>query len=317
MLRGRGLALTTTVRLPELPLDQWQTTRDTLHLWAQVVGKVKLASTPPRNHLWHAALYPGVTGLTTGRIGLGPLRFALDLDLVGHELVLRTGDGARDGFALADGLSVAEFDKRLHELLHRAGLGVDIVERPHGAPGPAVPFQLDAEHAGYDQEAAGRWWRALDWVALEFEEFAGWYQGKQSPVHLFWHTFDLVLTRLSGRPVPAEVDADPATREAWSHELVSFGFWPGDRVTRHAAFYAQIWPEPDGLAEHELRPAQATWRELEGRSLALLDYDAVRTAADPRRALLHFLQSAWEACAGAAYWDRDELASSFDRSAEL
>ena len=307
----------TAAGLPELRLDDWETTRDMLHLAAQVVGKVKLASTPPRNHLWHAALYPGVTGLTTGRIGLGPLRFALDLDLVAHELVLRTGDGGRDGFALGDGLSVAEFDRRLHELLANAGVDVDIVERPHGGPGPAVPFPLDSAHAGYDPEAAHRWWLALDWVALVFDEFAGWYQGKQSPVHLFWHTFDLVLTRFSGRPVPPGPDADPVTREAWSHELLSFGFWPGDRATRHAAFYAQVWPEPDGLREHTLEPDGATWRELATGSLALLDYDAVRTAPDPRLALLSFLRSAYDACAGAAYWDRDELASSHDGSAEL
>jgi len=303
---GTGAA----VALPELRLEDWETTRDTLHLWAQVVGKVKLASTPPSNHLWHAALYPGVCGLTTGRVGLGRLRFSIEVDLVAHELAVRAGDGRTAAFALEDGLSVADFDRRLHELLERFGVDVAIVERPQRRPGPAEPFQLDTVHAGYDPEAAGRWWAALDWVALVFEEFAGWFQGKQSPVHLFWHTFDLVLTRYSGRPVPPDPEADPVAREVWSHEQLSVGFWPGDKATRHAAFYGLVWPEPDGLREHPLQPAQAAWRELPTGSLALLDYEAVRTAPDPRTALLAFLQSVYDAGAGAAYWDRDELASS-------
>ena len=295
--------------LPALRLEDWTPARDTLHLWAQIVGKVKLASTTPRNHFWHAALYPDVGGLTTGRIGLGRVRFAIDFDLVGHRLVVRVGDGREGSFPLADGLSVAEFDRRLHELLAGFGLDVDIVERPHGGPEPeATPFGQDTGHASYDPEAAHRFWVALDWVALVLEEFAGRFQGRQSPVHLFWHSFELVLTRFSGRPAPPGEDADPVTREAYSHEQITFGFLPGDRAISFPAFYAVIWPEPDGLSEHQLAPEQASWRPVATGTMALLDYDAVRTAADPRATLLAFLESAYEAGAGAAYWDRDELA---------
>ena len=299
--------------LPELPLGAWEASKTTLHLWAQIVGKVRLRSTAPRNHWWHASLYPDVRGLTTRRMQRAGQVFAIDLDLIDHRLVVRAGDGRVASFELTDGLSVAAFDERLHATLAGLGLDTGIIERPYGVP-MTTPFPADVEHASYDPKWVNAYWRVLSWVDGVFEEFAGWYQGKQSPVHLFWHSFDLAVTRFSGRPAAPpgeEPDPDPVAREAYSHEVVSFGFWPGDATTREPTFYAYTSPEPDGLTEHKLRPAAARWTQQPGGSQAHLAYEAVRTAPDPRLALLAFLHTAYEAGAGAAYWDREALRSTF------
>jgi hypothetical protein len=295
-----------TATLPELPLDGWEPTKDTLHLWTQIVGKVRLALAPPRNHWWHATLYLDVRGLTTRRLHNAGITFQIRLDFVDHRLVVETSDGAAEGFDLVDGLSVAEFGERFHAAL--AGLGVDvgIREEPYGVP-MTTPFADDREHASYDRDAVERFWRILDWTDGVFEEFAGWYCGKTSPVHLFWHSLDLAVTRFSGRRAPVSPTAGLVTREAYSHEVVSFGFWAGDRNVREPAYYSYTAPEPDGLRDSPLSPDAARWSE----TLALLPYGVVRTAADPRATLLAFLDSAYQAGAGAAGWDRDDLRSSW------
>ena len=302
----------TTARpdLPELPLEGWEPTKTTLHLWAQIVGKVRLATTPPRNHWWHVPLYLDVRGLTTRRLHHGQVSFQIDFDFVDHRLVVQTNRGQQDGFALHDGLSVAGFDTQLHELLDRLGVDVAIREHPYGVP-MTTPFPGDLEHAAYDPEYVRRFWQVLDWVDTVLEEFAGWYCGKQSPVHLFWHSLDLAVTRFSGRRAPARPGADPVTREAYSHEVVSFGFWAGDDTTREPSFYAYTAPEPPGLADQPLRPHAAAWRQVRGGSMALLPYEAVRGGRDPRGTLLAFLQSAYDAGAVTAGWDHQELTSSF------
>ena len=216
---------------------------------------------------------------------------------------------ATESFALVDGLTVAGFDERLHATLAGLGLDVAIRETPFGVP-MTTPFPDDREHASYDAEAVGRFWRVLDWSAVVLEEFGGWFCGKQSPVHLFWHSFDLALTRFSGRRAPDLPEADAVTREAYSAEVVSFGFWAGDRNVREPSYYSYTAPEPPGLRERPLTPPQALWTEQGAGSLALLRYDDVRAAADPRAALLAFLESAYEAGADAAGWDRGELTSS-------
>jgi Family of unknown function (DUF5996) len=174
-----------------------------------------------------------------------------------------------------------------------------------------TPFPEDVEHASYDRDAVERFWRILDWSDGVFEEFSGWYCGKTSPVHLFWHSFDLAVTRFGGKRAPALPDADGVTREAYSHEVVSFGFWAGDDNVREPTYYSYTAPEPDGLRGQPLRPADAFWAEQGAGSLAMLRYDAVRTAPDPRAALLAFLESAYEAGAGLAGWDRGDLTSSW------
>ena len=295
-------------------MTEWEATKDTLHLWVQIVGKMRMASTAPRNHWWHATLYVDTRGLTTRRMHSGGVSFEIDFDFIEHRLVIATNGGAVESFELADCLSVAEFDERLHAALGRLGIDVEIRESPFGVP-MTTPFPDDREHAAYDRDAVERFWRILDWSDEVFEEFSGWYCGKTSPVHLFWHSLDLAVTRFGGARAPVLPDADPVTREAYSHELVSFGFWAGDQNVREPTYYAYAAPEPAGIRERPLRPEEAFWADQGGGSLARLPYEAVRTAVDPRATLLAFLESAYQA--GAAAWDRDGLASSWcpsDRS---
>jgi hypothetical protein len=292
--------------LPDIPYAPWRATKDTLHLWLQVVGKVKLALTSPRNHWWNVPLYVDARGLTTRRIPHAGGSLRIDLDLIEHALRVETSDGGREGFLLRDGLSVAGFHDALMAALGRVGLRVEIDERPFGVP-MTTPFPRDAEHASYDPDAVWRFWRALDRVDGVFEEFAGWSSAKTSPVHLFWHSFDLAVTRFSGRPAPPVPEADPVTREAYSHEAISFGFWAGDERVPMPAFYSYTAPEPAGLTRQPLRPAEAAWNATPTGSMALLPYDAVRRAPNPRRALLDFLQSAYDAGARTAGWDRGAL----------
>jgi hypothetical protein len=297
-------------KLPELPLGGWEATKDTLHLCLQIVGKVRLASTAPRNHWWHTPLYVDVRGLTTRRMHSHGVTFQIDFDFVDHRLVVRTNAGAVESFALVDGLAVGAFDETLHETLRGLGIDVAIHESPFGVA-TTTPFPADVEHASYDRDAVERFWRILDWTDGVFNEFAGWYCGKQSPVHLFWHGFDLAVTRFSGRRAPARPDANVVDRETYSHEVISFGFWPGDRNVGEPSYYSYTAPEPTGLREQPLQPLEARWVEEYGGLLALLPYDAVRTARDPRTALLAFLESAYEAGTTLAGWDRSELESSW------
>jgi hypothetical protein len=301
----------TRTELPELPLTDWEATKRTLHLWAQIVGKIRLASTAPRNHWWNAALYVDVRGLTTRRLhSVNGVAFQIDFDFVDHRLVVTTERGETDAFALADGLSVAAFDEQLHAILARLVVDVPIRETPYGVP-MTTPFTDDREHASYDADAVERFWRILGWTDGVFEEFSGWYCGKTSPVHLFWHSLDLAVTRFGGRRAPAIPDADPVTREAYTHEVVSFGFWSGDDIDREPSYYSYTAPEPDGLRDRPLRPDGAFWEERGAGSLAILRYETVRTAADPRTTLLAFLESGYEAGADAAGWDRGDLSSSW------
>jgi hypothetical protein len=296
--------------LPPLPFPDWEPTKETLHLWAQIVGKVKLATAPPKNHWWHVPLYLDVHGLTTRLLHRADgTPFEIRFDFADHRLVVET-PAREESFALVDGLSVATFDRELHATLDRLGLDVTIVERPFGVP-MTTPFAEDEEHRSYDAEAVERFWRVLDWSAGVLEEFAGWFCGKQSPVHLFWHSFDLALTRFSGRRAPAQPGADPVSREAYTHEVVSFGFWAGDQNIREPSYYSYTAPEPDGLRDRPLSPASANWTDAGTGSLALFPYEDVRASADPRATLLEFLQSAYEAGADAAGWNRDELLSSW------
>ena len=299
-----------SVALPELPLAAWEPTKDTLHLFVQVVGKIRLSIARPQNHWWHVPLYVDVDGLTTRPLRRAGVTFEIRFDFRDHALRVDTADGRSESFELRDGLSVAEFYARVREALQRLGVEVALRDEPFGVP-MTVPFSQDREHASYDADAVMRFWRALGWIDDVLTEFAGWYCGKQSPVHLFWHSFDLALTRFSGREAPELPGADAVTREAYSHEAISFGFWAGDRERREAAFYSYTAPEPDGLTRRSLQPEPARWLEQAGGSLAVLPYAAVRAAPDPRRTLLAFLQSAYEAGSVAAGWDRSGLTSSF------
>jgi Family of unknown function (DUF5996) len=295
--------------LPELRLERWEPTKETFHLWAQIVGKVRLAATPPLNHWWNAPLYVDTQGLTTRRLRSEGGDFDVCFDFVVHELVVRTSRGEVESFRLADGLSVAAFYERFFAVLAGFGIEVEIKAEPFGVS-MTTPFAEDTEHASYDRGAVERFWQALRWVDWTLQEFAGWFCGKTSPVHLFWHGLDLAVTRFSGERAAESPNVDRVSREAYSHEVISFGFWPGDQKVRMPAFYSYTAPEPPGLAEQPLRPEAASWQQPFGSShLALLPYDEVRASPDPRMTLLEFLESAYEAGATLAGWDRDALRS--------
>lgn len=304
-------AAKTRSELPALPTASWAATKTTLHLWIQIVGKMRMASTAPRNHWWHVPLYVDTRGLTTRRMqarsGVG---FAMDFDFIDHRLVIRSNRGEVDSFELSDGLSVAEFDAQLHAILAARGIDVVIREKPYGLP-ITTPFPEDREHASYDREAVERYWHILEWTDEVLEEFAGWYCGKTSPVHLFWHGLDLAVTRFGGARVPAQPELTRVDQETYSHEVVSFGFWTGDENVREPSYYSYTVPEPPDLREQPLQPEAAAWSAQGGGSLALLPYDAVRAADDPRNALLAFLESAYRAGAGLSGWDQAALASSW------
>jgi hypothetical protein len=293
--------------LPELHLADWRATKDTLHLYCQIVGKIRLGTTAPRNHWWNVPLYVDVRGLTTRRLHHKHTTFEIAIDFVDHAVIVRTADGRTGAFGLGGGLPVADFDARVHTLLGELGIDVEIKEEPFGVP-MTTPFPHDLEHASWDREAIARFGRILDWSDSVFEEFSGWFSGKTSPVHLFWHSFDLAVSRFSGRPAPP-IDADPVTQEAYSREVISFGFWAGDDNVGDAAYYSYTAPEPEGLRDQPLSAGE--WIEFGSGSLAILPYESVRTASDPRQRLLGFLQSAYEAGARLAGWDTAGFESSW------
>jgi hypothetical protein len=298
--------------LPELRLADWRATKDTLHLYAQIVGKIRLATTAPRNHWWNAPLYVDVRGLTTRRLYHRDTTFEIRIDFVEHALLVRTADGRDNSFSLADGLAVAEFDRLLHATLADLGIDVEIREQPFGVP-MTTPFPDDNEHGSWDRDAIERFGQVLDWSDRVLEQFSGWFNGKTSPVHLFWHSLDLAVTRFSGKHAEP-LDADPVTREAYSHEVISFGFWPGDDRIGDAAYYSYTAPEPDGLRAEPL--AVGDWVEYGAGSLAVLPYELVRRASDPRTTVLAFCQSAYEAGARLAGWDTARFESKWCPTAE-
>ncbi len=293
---------------PELSTASWRDTYATLHLWTQIIGKIRLVRSPWLNHSWHVALYVTARGLTTSPIPDGGRSFQIDLDFIDHALRISTSDGAARGFALA-GQSVASFYAGVMADLAVLGIPTAIDETPNELPEP-VRFSQDNQHASYDPEAVGRFHQILVNVDSVFKQFRTGFLGKASPVHFFWGSFDLAVTRFSGRRAPRHPGgvphlSDEIACEAYSHEESSAGFWPGSGAIDYAAFYSYAYPEPAGFRGTKVRPDAAFFSEALGEFI--LPYDAVRTAAAPDRALLEFLQSTYEAAANAAKWDRDVL----------
>jgi len=293
---------------PELPTAAWRETYETLHLWAQIIGKIRLARSPWLNHSWHVALYVTARGLTTSPIPDGVRTFQIDLDLIDHALRVSTSDGAVRQFALA-GHSVASFYAAV--MTDLAGLGIDVVidEMPNELPEP-IRFSQDNRHATYDPDAVRRFFQILVNADSVFKQFRTGFLGKASPVHFFWGSFDLAVTRFSGRRAPRHPGgvphlSDEVACEAYSHEVSSAGFWPGSGAIDYPAFYSYAYPEPAGFRATQVRPDAAFFSEALGEFI--LPYDAVRSAAQPEQALLAFLQSTYEAAANAAKWDRDAL----------
>jgi hypothetical protein len=288
---------------PSLPLEEWDATRATLHMWTQVIGKIRLEQSPHVNHWWQVPLYLTARGLTTSPMPYHSRVFEIDFDFIAHQLIIRTSDGAVSTLALVP-RSVAEFYKLVMENLRALGIEISINTTPCEIPDP-IPFTEDETHASYDAEYATRFWRVLLQADRVFKEFRSRFIGKVSPVHFFWGSFDLAVTRFSGRRAPEREGADAITREAYSHEVISHGFWPGGGEMKGAAFYSYTAPAPEGLSEQIVKPSEVSYsKEM---SLFLLMYDDVRRAARPDETLMEFLQTTYEAGANLAHWNRKEL----------
>src|SRR5277367_1819767 len=284
---------------PALPSESWKETCATLHMWTQIVGKVRLCLTPLVNHWWNVPLYVTARGLTTSRIPYHEKAFELWFDFIAHRLVLETSDGIVKSLPLGP-RSVADFYQEFMALLRVAGIEVKIWNMPVEIPNP-IPFDQDRIHASYDSAAVEKFWRILLSVDAVFTDFRARYIGKSSPVHFFWGSFDLAVTRFSGRRAPERAGADPITKEAYSHEVSSVGFWPGSGEIKDAAFYSYMSPEPQGFKEAEVRPEAAHYDKI---GEFLLMYEDVRKAASPKAALLDFCQSTYDAGANLGHWNR-------------
>jgi hypothetical protein len=293
--------------LPALPFDTWKDTLATLHMWTQVVGKVRLKLCPLVNHFWNVAFYLTARGLTSSAMPYqrGAIwgTFEVQFDFIDHQLSVESSNGRRVEIALK-AESVAEFYKTFMAALAELGVIVKIWTTPCEIPDP-IPFEQDQIHAAYDPEAVNKFWRILVWVDQVFKEFRAGFLGKVSPVHFFWGSFDLAVTRFSGRRAPERPGADSITREAYSHEVSSAGFWPGGGDIQGPAFYSYAAPEPSGFAQQHVRPAAAFYHPQ--LKEFLLMYDDVRASPSPEAALMEFLQSTYAATADLGKWDRRAL----------
>ena len=293
---------------PPLPLTAWRDTCATLHMWTQIVGKIRLTQTTWTNHSWHVTLYVTSTGLTTSPIPYGTRTFEIAFDFVAHELRIRTSDGGHGRVPL-EPQSVATFYRRLMEVMTALGLPVRIYAKPNEVA-DAIPFAEDEVHRAYDRDYANRFWRVLVQTERVMKRFRARFIGKCSPVHFFWGGPDLAVTRFSGRRAPTHPGGVPnlpdrVAREAYSHEVSSLGFWPGGGAIDYPAFYAYAYPEPDGFRERAVRPDAAYYYADGGQFL--LPYEAVRTAEDPDATLLAFLEDTYAAAADLGGWDRKAL----------
>jgi len=293
---------------PSLPLESWSDTYATLHLWIQIVGKIRLVQSPWVNHSWHVTLYVTSKGLTTSPIPYHARTFQIEFDFLNHQLVIQTSDG-RIGTLPLEPQSVAEFYRRLTEEMGKLDLPVAIHKRPCEVPEP-INFDQDESHRAYDREYTNRFWRILVQADRVLKEFRARFIGKCSPVHLFWGALDLAVTRFSGRRAPRHPGGIPnlpdwVTQEAYSHEVSSCGFWPGGGAIPYPAFYSYVYPEPAGFSGASVRP-QAAFYSADYREF-ILAYDVVRRAEAPDQTLLDFLQTPYEAAANLANWDRRSL----------
>ena len=292
---------------PALPYAQWSDTCETLHMWTQVVGKIRMTKTPPVNHWWHVPLYVTSRGLGTSPIPDGARTFEIDFDFIDHRIRIDTTDGGRRDFELRP-MSVADFYSRVMRALDELRIDVTINTTPSEVSDP-IAFEKDTVHAAYDAGAVARFWHVLIAACRVFAQFRCAFIGKVSPIHFFWGGFDLAMTRFSGRSAPLHPDVPglplAVTREAYSHEVSSVGFWPGAPGGVDASFYSYAYPEPPGYAEAPVRPAAAfydnDWREF------FLPYEAVRTAASPDDDLTAFLRTTYDAAASFGDWPREAL----------
>ncbi len=288
---------------PELEWSDWQPTAETLHMWTQIVGKTRLALCPLRAHWWNVALYVSARGLTTSAMPYKHELLEIEFDFVSHDLCFKLSSGASLTIPLR-AQSVADFFAEYQRSLSALGVSVDIHPVPVEVASP-IPFAEDREHASYDPASAHRFWRTLVHADQIFQQFSARFIGKVSPVHFFWGSFDLAVTRFSGRRAPARKDADAITREAYSHEVISAGFWPGNGGFGSAAFYCYAAPSPEGLESERIQPPAAGYNNKLGEFI--LKYNDLRTQPSPDDALAEFLESTYDAAARLAKWDRVSL----------
>ena len=291
--------------LPELPYDSWKDTLATLHMWTQIVGKIRMGLSPLVNHWWNVPLYVTARGLTTSPMPYGSRTLEIFFDFIDHKLCIETSEGEERELPLKPE-SVAEFYQTLMKTLSQLGMPVSIWTTPcELPPEQTIPFERDDQHKSYDAEAAHKFWRILVWVDAVLKEFRAKFVGKASPVHFFWGSFDLAVTRFSGRAAPPRPGADAVTREAYSHEVSSAGFWAGGGDIKGPAFYSYAAPEPAGFAERKVSPPAAYYHP-DMKEFILL-YDDARKAASPKAELMDFLQTTYDAAADLAEWDRKSL----------
>jgi hypothetical protein len=299
--------MTTSNLWPELPLAEWKETYETLHMWTQIVGKIRLTLTPLQNHWWNCTLYLTPRGLTTSAIPYKDRHFRIDFDFIAHLLVIETADGSTKTIALRP-RSVADFYQETMSALASLGMPVTIWTTPVEVQ-DRTPFEKDQKHAAYDPQYAHRLWRILMQAGRVLSEFRSRFTGKVSPVHFFWGAFDLAVTRFSGRTAPEHPGVPNCAHyvmvEAYSHEVSSCGFWPGGAPVNEPVFYAYAYPEPQGFKDYPIQPPEAFYHKE--MSEFVLPYDVVRTTKSPDEVLLSFLQSTYEAAATCANWDRRAL----------
>jgi len=288
---------------PALPLDAWLDTRHTLHRWMQVVGKIRMALTPPINHWWHVPLYVSARGVTTSMIPYGDRWFDMEFDFIDHVLRIRTSEGTQREVALAP-RTVADFYAEVFSALRELHIDVRIWPVPVECE-DSIPLNTDVEHKSYDREYAQRFWRVLALIHEVLSKFRSEFIGKCSPVHLFWGSLDIAVTRFSGRPAPPREGADAMTREAYSHEVSSVGWWPGDSRLGEPSFYSYAAPEPPGFRDAVIKPAGARYMETLGGFY--LHHDDLIATPDPDQTLLEFCHSVYDAAADGAHWDRAAL----------
>ena len=299
-----------SIKLPTLAYKGNESKKMTLHLFFQILGKIRLKLTPRKNHWWYATEYVSTQGITTDAIPYdeGMNTFDMTINVHQHQLEVRTSKGEFASFSLLNGISVADFYQQLMEILQRFNIAVSIVDKPYDVT-IDKPFGEITEYHHYEESYTQDFWRTLLWVDGVFKEFSGRFYGKTCPVHLYWHSMDLAITRFSGEqapPMPA--GARLSDKDAYSHECISFGFWAGDENVPEPAFYSYTYPSPEGIDQEPLRPSEALWGDSNGSPMALLTYHHLLQTADPRTALLDFLESAYTAGAKSVHWDIKKFA---------
>ncbi len=291
---------------PALPLEEWAATKETLHRYLQIVGKIRLSLMPKDNHWWHITLYVTSNGISTDAIPNGDFTFEVAFDFIEHKLIVSTSKGDRRSFELKDGLSVADFYKNITIILDDLSIEFDILAKPYDLS-DNIPFDQCTMHNSYDKEAVYKAWQILVQVDMVLKEFSGRSYSKTCPVHIYWHHFDLVVTRFSGKKAPDMGDVSQVEKEAYSHEVISFGFWFGDNTIKEPAFYSYTYPSPAGLDKEPLQPKAARWQDSNGSPIALLLYNDILNSKSPKQDIMDFLESSYQAGARLSGWDIENL----------